>query len=537
MLSHAIESPSMSIISPSNSLCLAANGGWMMENFLNTHSSHIPFERCEALYSGNSPHSQEQQNDKDGNDMKYDPCGENDISRTNSFTYTPSFDKCDVFSTTFEDPFQYQSSAEFSTPVEEKKCKIKHESDSRTLEIDKKLLGFCGPILNAAIFDETGQVWPIMSAELNGMFFLTEDTVGENNARGDELTCYRRNLFQITGAMILSRGINGIINEHGQFIPIYNLEATLTAFESIEGKKVDIISVPWKITNCTSSEEKAGTAPSSFPIDLNMNLEQDPSVVSFPVSWKRLQFKHATANNGRRKGLQQHYVVQVNLVATLANGEIFRLAEIQSGPIIVRGRSPRNFDSRSREIDKKMDVKANQPAEPTTPTHRTVHDPGPRLCSLTDYSDHLQYCSDTPEQKNNHEQSPVDSHPIKKQRLSNSSIVSSFSNSSFKFDEKFRHGLPKSTNKIPLVDEELNNVRLSVSSSPRTKISQRDFGIESHSDNFDIFYEYFPLSLDDWIPPVDAIYRPHAVHHTRIPENVRAEQNMRKRKIYFSAND
>jgi hypothetical protein len=27
-------------------------------------------------------------------------------------------------------------------------------------------------------------------------------------------------------------------------------------------------------------------------------------------------------------------------------------------------------------------------------------------------------------------------------------------------------------------------------------------------------YEYIPLGLDDWMPPVDAVYRPHVVHHT-----------------------
>jgi hypothetical protein len=29
-----------------------------------------------------------------------------------------------------------------------------------------------------------------------------------------------------------------------------------------------------------------------------------------------------------------------------------------------------------------------------------------------------------------------------------------------------------------------------------------------------MLYEYFPLGLDDWMPPVDAVYRPHVVHHT-----------------------
>jgi len=34
----------------------------------------------------------------------------------------------------------------------------------------------------------------------------------------------------------------------------------------------------------------------------------------------------------------------------------------------------------------------------------------------------------------------------------------------------------------------------------------------------DLLYEYFPLSLDDFLDPVDAVYRPHVVHHIRTGE-------------------
>ena len=32
-------------------------------------------------------------------------------------------------------------------------------------------------------------------------------------------------------------------------------------------------------------------------------------------------------------------------------------------------------------------------------------------------------------------------------------------------------------------------------------------------DSADLLYEYFPLGVDEWMPPVDAVYRPHVVHH------------------------
>jgi hypothetical protein len=38
--------------------------------------------------------------------------------------------------------------------------------------------------------------------------------------------------------------------------------------------------------------------------------------------------------------------------------------------------------------------------------------------------------------------------------------------------------------------------------------------VPDHPDPADSLYEYFPLGLDDWMPPIDAVYRPHLAHHT-----------------------
>jgi len=220
------------------------------------------------------------------------------------------------------------------------------------------------------VFDDRGQTWPTMTAELYGMFFVAEDVFGgETSGRPLELTCYRRNLFQISGTVTLSRSCTHMMNEQGQRIPIYDMSASISALESIEGKTTDIISVPWKTSTLSSSEDKAGQAPPKWPLDLSMNPELDPHIVHIPIAWKRLQFKHATANNGRRKGLQQHYIIQINLVATLATGETMKVTEIQSGPIIVRGRSPRNFDSR-KDVplsEKKIESKPRTTSDAAAP--------------------------------------------------------------------------------------------------------------------------------------------------------------------------
>ena len=54
----------------------------------------------------------------------------------------------------------------------------------------------------------------------------------------------------------------------------------------------------------------------------------------------------STANNGRRKELQQHFVLHLKVVGTLANGTKVVLTESTTAPIVVRGRSPRNFQAR-----------------------------------------------------------------------------------------------------------------------------------------------------------------------------------------------
>lgn len=111
-----------------------------------------------------------------------------------------------------------------------------------------------------------------------------------------------------------------------------------------------IISVPWKTPAngaAPSPEDKTEKEPSSIPLDQGANHDLDSSDFTVcPIAWKRLQFRVATANNGRRRELQQHFTVKLSVVATLASGSRTTLCEALSGPIIVRGRSPRNFQAR-----------------------------------------------------------------------------------------------------------------------------------------------------------------------------------------------
>jgi hypothetical protein len=71
--------------------------------------------------------------------------------------------------------------------------------------------------------------------------------------------------------------------------------------------------------------------------------------------------------------------------------------------------------------------------------------------------------------------------------------------------------------------------------APENKSSKTS--VTSPLESADQLYEYFPLSLDDWMPPVDAIYRPHVVHHLKVTPDLKAQQVRAKPKRYFSADD
>src|SRR5580698_1088901 len=121
--------------------------------------------------------------------------------------YTPSYE-LDGFATTFDDPLSYQSNM-FETFLDDNLPIV----EAAPMEMDNgKLLGFGSPIHKTPVYDQSGQTWPRMSAELNGMFCVAEDVFeGDAAGRPLELTCYRRNLFQISGNITLSRTASHVL--------------------------------------------------------------------------------------------------------------------------------------------------------------------------------------------------------------------------------------------------------------------------------------------------------------------------------------
>ncbi|KAG9061721.1 meiosis-specific transcription factor ndt80 [Linnemannia hyalina] len=61
------------------------------------------------------------------------------------------------------------------------------------------------------------------------------------------------------------------------------------------------------------------------------------------ATFERVQFKTATANNGKRRAAQQFYILMVDLFAHTQDGRIIRVAASQSDALVVRGRSPGHY--------------------------------------------------------------------------------------------------------------------------------------------------------------------------------------------------
>ncbi|KAF6813855.1 putative acid phosphatase [Colletotrichum sojae] len=464
--------------------------------------------------------------------------------------FTPSYDFQDFSASGFEDPFAYSN-----RPFEVQPAPEEFSQDSPAHELDNKLLGFSAPTLKATLIDGGGQpAEPGMTAELYGMFFVAEDVFGaENSGRPLELTCYRRNLWQCSGQVTLPRSITHAVDEQGRQVPVFELAASIAAIESIEGKATEIISIPWKSAHPIGAEEpRSNGGPPNIVLDLANGQEVDANRVSLPLSWKRLQFKHATANNGRRKGLQQHYLVQISLLGKLQSGEYLKIAEIHSGPVIVRGRSPRNFDSR-KDIpltgDKKIERRSNSDASATlsVPTPQQHKDNGLSTpVQKFQPLNNVQQPADwgTPQQF--HREPSNGQPPVKKMALSpgvSRPPIPAWSSEPARPPARTstlisRPGISGPINLSLSEDERSPNRSNSDVQSPQFTKSTAAVGhhpSQSPKEEEDLLYEYFPLSVDDWMPPVEAIYRPHVVHHTIVPPEIKAQQLRSKTKRMFTA--
>ncbi|KAK8069767.1 acid phosphatase (PhoG) [Apiospora phragmitis] len=487
--------------------------------------------------------------------------------------FTPMYE-FENFSTTFEDPFNYAKPYEIAPDPNN----AFQDEDSSPQQLDDKLLGFSTATVKAQpVDDTTGAMAELnLSAELYGMFFVAEDVFGgETTGRPLELTCYRRNLWQCQGQITMPRHCTQAINEQGRAVPITEFSASISAIESIEGKATEIISIPWKSSNPflgEGQETKTAGPPQKLTLDLTGGQEVDGHRPSATLCGPDLPL-------GKMK----------------AGGELMKIAEIQSGPVIVRGRSPRNFDSR-KDVPLSAEKKAGSVDRPRTHSDDMVdngsssnnnnsnnsvaymnnlkHERSDMTQSLHRYQSiggamHTPTAANdwnatpTPSPANTQQGNNTSQHPSKKLSISpnlSRPPVPSWTSR----DGTLSHSSsgPKTPHKAPFVSSKggssttaavvstLGPINLSLSEderspnnrsvsdtlqSPRLNRAGTNQSQGSPSEETEQLYEYFPLSIDDWTPLVDTVYRPHIVHHIAVPQEIQAQKVRSKAKRYFSA--
>ena len=351
------------------------------------------------------------------------------------------------------------------------------------------------------------------------------------------------------------------MTDAGERITIMSQELTVSATESVEGHAVKLISVPWKTpANNTppTPEDKTEKEPNTIPLDIMSNQDMDADYATFPIAWKRLQFRIATANNGRRKELQQHFVARLNLVATLSTGLKVSIAEIKSSAIVVRGRSPRNFQQR-RDLavgEKATARKGMGSPAPSLSRRTTGSETNPKSPLKREHSggdntfaaalhkvnaNHSPTLNNTAFSTSNNwgrstsgsgassapthptptfktptlPSSKSVSPPSATQPLSLTDDYSSKASDSKRLKTQRPLKSPRSTNASRPHPYKHPSVPLPTLPSTRTLLSNaHKIKLPEVVDKADLYYEYVPLARSDMMPPVEAVYRPHAVHHT-----------------------
>lgn len=191
-------------------------------------------------------------------------------------------------------PYSHTEQAPFNEIVQD----LREDSSKLSVNHDHKLLSFRRAQDKHTIVDQHGRIQQLeLSAQLHGMFFLSEMPSNSNDGSilQPELTCYRRNLFQISGSLITPRSALSVITETGETVPVNSTEVTISAVESVDGHPVRLIVIPWKTPPPNSPEipQTPDQEPPSLPLIpfQNEGSESDGDYAVYPIGWRRLQFR------------------------------------------------------------------------------------------------------------------------------------------------------------------------------------------------------------------------------------------------------
>lgn len=231
-----------------------------------------------------------------------------------------------------------------------------------------------------SIVDTKGQtVQAELHAKIDKGFFKADS----------DWTCYRRNYFSVACSYSLKPAY--VFNSDPLYLSRSNsttsdliraLAICITARVSGEdGKAIDLVQhtpkrdkgplgrpekiklLPMPPGSLGVYTEPAGLSPgsqltpdydSTFPAS-SPNSQQNQTTANF----ERIQFKNATANNGKRRAAQQYFHIVVELFAEVqssqsSEGQWIKVASRMSARMVVRGRSPGHYSDDRRSSSTSM---------------------------------------------------------------------------------------------------------------------------------------------------------------------------------------
>ncbi|KAF9180384.1 hypothetical protein BGZ50_006264 [Haplosporangium sp. Z 11] len=174
-----------------------------------------------------------------------------------------------------------------------------------------------------------------IAAKIDRGFFLASN----------DWTCYRRNYFQISASFSIVGLDTSIYSEVPCLLESKDEVVQVQKFLICIGAQIQNGEKTIELVQHTPKRDKGPQiTPSPTPVraggELGMSSPgSNPNVITF----ERVQFKTATANNGKRRAAQQYYQVRVDLFAETERGELIMVATSFSAPLVVRGRSPGHY--------------------------------------------------------------------------------------------------------------------------------------------------------------------------------------------------
>lgn len=188
----------------------------------------------------------------------------------------------------------------------------------------------------------------------------------------DFWTSYRRNYFSVECYFVLELDSFAALYLHKsghERVPIEQFAFRLSATaDNADGKTLDLV--------CHSSQRVLGSLGRLESMKVNPQCSvlgkgsydaQNGTVAYF----ERIQFKNATANNGKRRAKQQlfHLIVELFAYTTkdIGEGKWMRIARQVSSPLVVRGRSPGHYGEDRRDDIAKASSSGSYLSDSTVP--------------------------------------------------------------------------------------------------------------------------------------------------------------------------